>query len=121
MLLARHDAEVGDFHGGRMERIYIVSGGIPWGATDLAGGPLDDVFAALRRLFADVHIERLAVTHPADDDNLWFISRPGGSGELQIESMPNGSPPFLLESDSARSRTSSTSEVVRTLTEWLDE
>jgi hypothetical protein len=97
-----------------------VTRGIGWGSTDRTGGPIDEVFAALRRSFPDIRIERLLVTHAADDDNVWFITRPGGSGEFQVDSMPNGSPPFLLESESARGRVDEVGEVIATLTEWLE-
>jgi hypothetical protein len=96
-----------------------VTRGVAWGPGDLTGGPIDEVFNALRRSFSDIRIEHLSVTHPADDDNVWFISRMGAGIELQIDSMPNGAPPFLLESDSGRARTEDASEAIQRLTEWL--
>lgn len=97
-----------------------MSRGATWGSADLTGGPIDEVFAALRRAFPDVKIERLAVTHSADDDNVWFISRMGKSYSLQIDSMPNGEPPFLLESDASQRRTDNAVEAIHILTEWLE-
>jgi hypothetical protein len=94
-------------------------GGVIWNATDRTGGPVDDVFAALRRSFTDLHIERLAATHPADDDNVWFLTRQGKEVEVQIDSMPNGSPPFLLESDVDSDRASDAETAVEILSRWL--
>lgn len=96
-----------------------MTSGVEWGPTDLTGGPLDEVFTALRRAFPDIHVERLTVTHAADDDNVWFITRAGGGQELQVDSMPHGAPPFLLESDTGRDRADSAHEAIRKLAEWL--
>jgi hypothetical protein len=93
--------------------------GVPWGPSDLTGGPVDQIFVALDSLYPDVRIERLSVTHAADDDNVWFISRPTCDVELQLNSMSNGFPPFLLESDTVRERTDDVREAVELLTDWL--
>jgi hypothetical protein len=65
--------------------------------------------------------QQLRVRHPgADDDGLWFFTRPGSSNEVQIES-PNGRCPFLIEHrKSDERRTGDTPEdVARTLRELL--
>ncbi|MEU7832984.1 MULTISPECIES: hypothetical protein [unclassified Nonomuraea] len=93
--------------------------GLSWGADDLVGGPVDKIFAALRKAFADIEVERISKTHAADDDNVWFIRRRSGAIELQLDSMPNGDPPFLLESDSGRAGTSSVEEAITLLISWL--
>ena len=59
-------------------------GGIVWGAGDLTGGPVDEIFGALRARFTDLWIERLRVTHPADSDNLWFVGRHGSDEGRQM-------------------------------------
>ena len=46
--------------------LFGMSRGATWGSADLTGGPIDEVFAALRRAFPDVKIERLAVTQRSD-------------------------------------------------------
>jgi hypothetical protein len=97
-----------------------VTPGIAWGPTDRTGGPIDEVFAALRRSSPDIRIERLSVTHAADDNNVWFIVHPSGNARFQIDSMPNGAPPFLLESANARGQADEVGEVIETLTEWLE-
>ena len=95
--------------------------GADWGATDLTGGPVDEVFASLRRSFSDLRIERLTVTHPTDDDNVWFLTLHSKGIELQIDSMPDGAPPFLLESDTEQERAEDAASAIVKLTEWLEE
>ena len=60
-----------------------------------------DIDLIVERLLADfpgVHIAQLKVTHPGDDDGLWFINIPNQEATVQIESS-NGNCPFLIESD----------------------
>lgn len=79
---------------------------------------MDEIFTSLRAAFPDLRIERLSVTRSEDDDNVWFISREDGL-EMQLDSAPNGEPPFLLESDTARERADKVGLAIETLTEWL--
>jgi hypothetical protein len=90
-----------------------------WDPGDVVGGPVDAVLSALRQTFADLRVERLEVTHPADDDYLWFISRSSLDGEVQLESAPGGRPPFLLESDYEREQTDDVDVAVGLLQQWL--
>jgi hypothetical protein len=69
-----------------------------WDSGRRAGGPVDDVFAALVARFPAAHIERLAVAHPADDDNVYWISL--GGAEIQVDTSPDGRPPYRVEDDS---------------------
>jgi hypothetical protein len=89
-----------------------------WGPADTTGGPLDEVFDFLRAVFPELRIERISLTRPADDNNVWYLSL-RGSREVQLDSAPNGEPPFLIESDFARERTNETARAVEILTEWL--
>lgn len=92
----------------------------PWDPADLAGGPIDDIFTQLRAAFSELRVERLSASRPADDDNVWFISIGGDqSSEIQLDSMPNGYPPFLIESNHARERADETELVVQILSSWL--
>ncbi len=59
--------------------------------------PVEQLLAAISRSRPDVRIERLTVTHPADDDNVWFIR--DGRREVQLDCHPGGSGPFLVEGD----------------------
>ena len=63
------------------------------------GGALDHILDALRQLHPDLVVERLGKTHPADDDNVYFL----GLGEIldivQVDTYPKGQPPFIVESD----------------------
>jgi len=47
--------------------------GRPSTNADRTGGPIDEVFSQLCDQVPGVIIERLEVTHPADDDNVYFI------------------------------------------------
>lgn len=75
-----------------------MTGRIPWPASEQAGGPIDEVPAAARQRFPDVVVERWTGKFPADDDNVWFLNRSGVT-EVQIDTSPEGMPPFVIESD----------------------
>ena len=81
---------------------------------------MESVFVELRRRLPSVSIERLAVKYPADDDNLWFI-KTGAQREVQLESHPDGRPPFLIEEDlpNQRHETSELAEAVDVIVAWL--
>jgi hypothetical protein len=74
------------------------------------------VFAELRRQRPSISIERLRVTYPADDDNLWF-----GTAEVQIECHPGGRAPFLVEGKEPKQRreTASVEDAVGLILSWL--
>ena len=57
--------------------------------------PVERLLADLRRMHPDLSIERLRVTHPADDDNVWFVRL--REREVQIDCRRGGLPPFLIE------------------------
>lgn len=88
----------------------------------LTGGPVDAVLASLHAARANLSIQRLRVSHPADDDNLWFIGVAGQPDDVQIDAHPGGQPPFLIEGndDGQRLSTSDTDEAVATILSWLD-
>ncbi|MFF4340592.1 hypothetical protein ACFY00_11710 [Kitasatospora sp. NPDC001540] len=92
--------------------------GVPWTADDAVGGPVDSVIAGVRAAFPDLEVRRLRVSHPADDDDLWFLSRPD-TPEVQLETGPDRAPPFLVESDADRREPGSVDEAVRILCDWL--
>jgi hypothetical protein len=89
-----------------------------WTASDRTGGPVDQVFDQLRQRVPGLIVERLQVTHPADDDNLWFLGDEHGRDRIQIETAPEGQPPFLIE-NGGRSQTSDTAEAVLLIDRWL--
>jgi hypothetical protein len=64
---------------------------------------IDQVIAGLRRRHPDLRIEQLRVTHPADDDGIWFFKLPSTEIEVQLESS-TGSCPFLVESSRSPER-----------------
>jgi hypothetical protein len=82
--------------------------------------PIDAVLAAVRARVADARVSRLGVTHPVDDDNVWFIQTASGAAEVQIDSRPNGQPPFLIETDQHRQVTAVTvEEAIDVVERWL--
>jgi hypothetical protein len=69
----------------------------------------------------NVDWEQLRVTHPADDDGLWFSWWRGGPrDEVQIESS-SGSCPFLIETtlDNERRWAETPEDAVRTIVSLL--
>src|SRR5690242_5330853 len=66
--------------------------------------PVEQVFSLVRESDAGVNVERLTVSHPGDDDNVWWLwtgpeQRPAGQRSVQIDTGPGGAPPFLVEGD----------------------
>lgn len=59
--------------------------------------PVDELISHLRSRLPSARVERLKVTHPADDDNLWFVRV--GATEVQFDCHPGGQPPFLIEGE----------------------
>ncbi len=85
-------------------------------------GEVDTILQLVRNAHPDVMCEQLQVAHPgADDDGLWFFTRPGISNEVQIESS-SGRCPFVIEHNATEERrTGNTPEdVANTIREWLD-
>ncbi|OLF18918.1 hypothetical protein BU204_03400 [Actinophytocola xanthii] len=84
-------------------------------------GPVNAVFAALQTSRPEIQIERLTVTHPADSDDLWFISVPDRPEDVQLECYPHGQPPFLVEGDGTHQvlTTSDANEAAETVLAWL--
>jgi hypothetical protein len=59
---------------------------------------VDRIIELVKGRFPTVVVEQLKVTHPADDDGLWFFLLPPIRKEIQIESS-YGKCPFLVEHD----------------------
>lgn len=78
----------------------------PWGPADRTGGPVDGLFDQLRERIDGLMVERLEVTHAADDDNVWFLRATRSPAEDQIDTWPHGQTPFYIEADQGPVRTS---------------
>ncbi len=63
---------------------------------------IDTVIERVRAMHPDARIEQLKVTHPADDDGLWFFGVAGRKEDIQIESS-TGAAPFLIEHSDMKS------------------
>jgi hypothetical protein len=88
--------------------------------------PVDAVFSQVQQAVTDANFERLAVTHPADDDNVWWIwigpgPRDIGQRSVQIDTAPGGTPPFLVEGDGEGQwlQTSDAAEAGAAVIRWL--
>ena len=96
--------------------------GSPWTSSDHTGGPIDEVFSQLREQVPGLIIERLEVTHPADDDNVYFIGDQHQSDRVQVDTHPDGQPSFLIENQNGRRReTTDTTEAVTLIRNWLEQ
>lgn len=85
----------------------------PWTATDRTGGPLDAVFDQLREQHPNVFVERMTVTPPTVDDNVYIIGDEQGRDRVQVDTHEGGQPPFLIEGDvRPMDETSDTAEAV---------
>jgi len=85
------------------------------------GGPFDCVLDELRRCVPGLVVERLVVSHRADDDNAYFIGDQDGRGRVQVDTWPGGQPPLLIEDDAGRAETSDPREAVRIICAGLDQ
>ena len=74
---------------------------------------IDQIIASVKEQIPNVQIEQLRVTHPADDDGLWWFRVPNRS-EVQVESS-TGNCPFLIETDLSSATTATLEETIRTL------
>ena len=79
---------------GRVERLIPTR---PWGEGDLTGGPLDVVLQRVRDDVPDLIVERLLVTRPGDDDNVYLLGNASARTLVQVDTYPNGQPAFLIE------------------------
>jgi hypothetical protein len=92
--------------------------GHDWNAADRTGGPLDEILDELRRNVPGLVVERLQVTHPADDDNVYLIGDDKALDRVQIDTAPNGQPPFFIEADEC-AQTRNTTEAAKIILSWL--
>jgi hypothetical protein len=89
-----------------------------WTAADRTGGPLDELLDQLRAQTPGLIVERLRVTHAADDDNVYFIGDGGGLDRVQLYTAPDGQPTFYIESGGLH-KTADVSEAADTITRSL--
>ena len=81
---------------------------------------MDEILTSVQARFPDAVVTRLVGTHPADDDNVFWLQRLGV--EVQIDTGPGGSPPFTVEGDGpgARLDTGDPGAVTERVTRLLD-
>jgi hypothetical protein len=84
---------------------------------------IDRVILAVREQLPDAKVDQWQKMGPEDDDGMWFFSRQGAPGEIQLESS-SGNCPFTVESDAmSRSeqatRAATVADAVKSVTEYL--
>jgi len=62
---------------------------------------IDRIVDLAKERLPAIQVQQLRVTHPADDDGLWFFSLPGVRKEIQLESS-TGMCPFIIEHSDMR-------------------
>jgi hypothetical protein len=107
--------EMRKYPGDPTRQVTWVKGTAPSMTSDL-----EDVFRRVQKRLPAVKWEQLSVTHPADDDGLWFLWIPDLPGEVQIESSL-GVCPFLVETDKHDDclNANSPEETSETIIKWL--
>jgi hypothetical protein len=96
------------------------SHGRPWTASDRTGGPLDELLDQLRSRIPKLVVERLQVTHPADDDNVYFIGDEHQRDQIQLDTGPDGQPSFYIE-NGGRHLTSEVAEAASIIGSYLEQ
>jgi hypothetical protein len=91
--------------------------GRPWRSTNRTGGPLDDLLDELRHQHPNLVVERLGKTHPADDDNVYFLRLASGD-IVQVDTGPDGQPPFTIEAEN-RIDTPQVTEALAAIQAWF--
>ena len=84
---------------------------------------VDRIIEGVRQMFPEVIVDQLKVTHPADDDGLWYFHLPENPrDDIQIES-PYGNCPFLIENmrNDERRNGESVEQVVSIICEYFRE
>jgi hypothetical protein len=97
-----------------------MTGAVAWGRDDRTGGEVDAVFDALWTEFPEIKIERLTVTHPGDDNNVWYINGTVRDFEIQLDTAPGGQPPFIVESNIEREKPSNAADAIKIIRSWLN-
>jgi hypothetical protein len=82
---------------------------------------IDSIISAVTARHPNVEVQQLRVSHPADDDGVWFFRHPDSHHEVQLESS-TGMFPFLVESEGHQERETvgNVHEAVQILEQWLD-
>lgn len=80
---------------------------------------IDGIIDSVKERFANAQVYQLQVSHPADDNGLWYFHFPGSKDDIQIESC-NGMCPFIIESNVGVAKDGRTvDEVVALICDYL--
>jgi hypothetical protein len=81
---------------------------------------VDVLFDQLRRRIPNLIVERLAVMHIADDDDVSFIGHEHGRDRIQLHTAPGGEPTFYVE-NGVRRQTVDVGEAVDIIEGYLEQ
>ena len=84
---------------------------------------VDRIIEGVRQTFPEAVVDQLKVTHPADDDGIWYFHLPENpKDDIQIESS-YGNCPFLIENmrSDDRKRGENVEQVVSIICEYFRE
>jgi hypothetical protein len=87
--------------------------------------PIQDLIARVRASVPTVNIERLSVTHPGDDNNVWWLwigsaTRATDQRSVQVDTNADGDTPFVVEGDDGqRLKTTDVAEATAVVLRWL--
>ena len=79
---------------------------------------IDRIMELVKSAIPTVQCEQLKVSHPADDDGLWFFRVAGNPGEVQAESS-SGMCPFLIETNNQVAQGRTVEETADTIIDRL--
>jgi hypothetical protein len=81
---------------------------------------VDELFDQLRARIPGLAVERLTVTHPADDDNVYFIGDERRSDHIQLDTGPGGEATFYIE-NGGRHQTADAREAADIIAKYLEQ
>ncbi len=81
---------------------------------------VDLIIESMKKKYPFVRVQQLKVTHPGDDDGIWYFEQPDSEFDVQIESS-QGMCPFLVETHENEERYTARTieEVIRVLVKLL--
>lgn len=87
----------------------------------MSSNDIELIIERLAKARPDIQVEQLEVRYPADDDGVWYLSRPDGKRVVQLESSTYNCP-FLVEASflDERLMVNSVDDAVAKVIELLD-
>jgi len=80
--------------------------------------PIEQIFQSATRLDTRIRYKQLEVSHPGDDDGLWFFWLEGRADKIQLESS-SGEFPFIFETDEHSKMVHNVDEATTAISDWI--